>query len=84
MAEALANVSQHAQASTCRVRLAHEDDRLTITVTDDGRGIDPDYTPGLGLASLRGRALELGGDLHVGPGQAGTILAAHLPIGDAR
>ena len=50
--EALTNVSRHARASACTVRLACADGRaLTIEVTDDGVGL-PD-TPEAELASPR-------------------------------
>lgn len=80
VAEALANVTQHAAAASCQVRLAVERGRLLVSVTDDGVGIDPTRTPGLGLASLRGRALELGGELMVLAAGSGTTVTAYLPL----
>ena len=64
VAEALANVAQHADATRCEV-VVRADEDLTVTVVDDGRGVDPRRPAGVGLASMRGRALELGGELTV-------------------
>jgi signal transduction histidine kinase len=79
--EALANVARHAAASTCRVELARRPDgALVVTVTDDGRGIAPGAPAGVGLASLRERAAELGGRCTVEcPATGGTVVRAVLP-----
>ena len=79
--EALANATRHAAARRCRVRLA-VDDRVTLTVEDDGIGIEPGHPPGVGLFSMRERAEELGGRLAVGPGPdgRGTRVALELPL----
>ena len=79
--EALANVARHAQASACRVDLQRDRDRaLVLTVTDDGVGIAPGASRGVGLLSLRERAAELGGSCSVqSPGDGGTVVRAVLP-----
>lgn len=63
VAEGLANVAQHAEAESCEVSVTSSDRGLTVVISDDGVGIDPGRPYGIGLASMRGRALELGGDL---------------------
>ena len=58
--EALSNAARHAEASTVEVRVeAH--DNLTVTVTDDGKGMG-DTTRSSGLLNLRTRAESPGGD----------------------
>ena len=60
--EALTNVVRHAEARRCVVRLALDAaGALRIEVEDDGRGIAPRARAGVGLASMRERAEELGG-----------------------
>ncbi len=61
--EALTNVVRHAQASRCVVSLAlHEREQvLSLTITDNGRGLPLIRGTGVGLASMRERAEELGG-----------------------
>lgn len=79
--EAMTNVLRHADATHCRVRLAADDDSVEVTIEDDGRGIAASSSTGIGLESMRNRAAELGGRLHVGdrPG-GGTLLTAVLPL----
>jgi signal transduction histidine kinase len=78
--EALTNVSRHARATTCRVRLTrgHE---LEIEVSDDGCGVDG-RPAGVGLSAMRERAAELGGACWLEPLRPGTRVLARLPILD--
>jgi signal transduction histidine kinase len=80
--EALANVVKHARASSTTVRIAAEDDTVSIEVRDDGRGFDPAAVgPGhFGLRSMRGRVADLEGLLEVAsqPGR-GTVLRVEVP-----
>lgn len=82
--EALTNVARHAQASHVDISLRRMDDRLTLTVSDDGVGIRLDRIAGdrsLGLLGMRERAGALGGLLEIAPGrERGTKLTLHMPI----
>ena len=53
-------------------------DGLHLEVTDRGRR--GAWRAGVGLASMRERATELGGTLEAGPGPAGGRVAALLPL----
>jgi signal transduction histidine kinase len=79
--EALENVSKHSQARQCTIRFSNHG-RLEIEIMDDGIGLPPNITPGVGLRSMRERAEELGGvcmiERHT---NGGTRILAHLPIG---
>ena len=78
--EAVTNACRHAQASTCRVQL-ELDRSLGITVEDDGVGVPASHQPGVGLASMRKRAAELGGKCRVEPrAGGGTVVRADLPV----
>lgn len=78
--EAVTNVVRHARARRCEVRLA-VGDRLVVTVADDGVGVLPGARAGVGLASMRERASELGGSLAVRPApDGGTLVTAVLPV----
>lgn len=82
VAEALTNVVKHADARRVDVRLAGGETALDVVVSDDGRGIGPDVTAGVGLLSLRERAEELGGRCEVlCPETGGTTVHAVLPYG---
>jgi signal transduction histidine kinase len=77
--EAVTNVARHAHARRCIVRLALEPTALVLDVADDGRGF-ADRRAGVGLQTMRERALELGGTCEVSskPG-IGTTVSVRLP-----
>ncbi len=80
--EALTNVARHAGARHCTVRLALDEPAgaLHLEIGDDGRGIAPARGRGVGLASMRERAEELGGACVVEPTPGGgTRVRASLP-----
>jgi two-component system, NarL family, sensor kinase len=79
-AEALTNVARHARARNCRVTV-RRDGSLTVEVADDGAGVDPARPPGVGLASMRERATELGGECRVVAAvPRGTAVSVRLPM----
>ncbi|MBE1531218.1 sensor histidine kinase [Actinomadura algeriensis] len=80
--ESLANVRKHAAASVVSVVLAGGADAVELEVTDDGRGFDVAAARGFGLAGMRRRLAELGGEVTVtsSPGD-GTRVLAVLPAG---
>ncbi|MFD0805504.1 sensor histidine kinase [Nocardioides caeni] len=77
--EALTNVARHAGDPGVHLTLALTDDALTVEVADRGVGIAADRQAGVGLASLRERAAELGGTTTITSPGAGTVVRAHLP-----
>ncbi|HEV2783580.1 MAG TPA: ATP-binding protein [Actinophytocola sp.] len=81
--EALTNVTRHASARSCAVRLWVDDD-LHIEVVDDGVGIEQGMLTeggGVGLSSMRERAAELGGECLVeADREGGTRVFATLPL----
>lgn len=81
-AEAVLNAHRHAGARRCAVRLARPDeDRLVLTITDDGHGVTDGSGGGIGLRSMRERSVELGGTLEVIPADPGrgTTVRMLLP-----
>jgi len=89
--EGLTNVIRHAQASEVSIALgegsadgyAGEEraTQLTLTVRDDGRGIDPTAPLGFGIRGMQERVQALGGSYKVdsAPGQ-GTCVRIAIPI----
>jgi signal transduction histidine kinase len=83
--EALGNAARHGEPETIMVRLSQRDGSVTVEVRDDGRGFDPAGAAGrhgMGLALMRERVTELGGDfqLDAAPG-AGAAILVRLPAG---
>jgi signal transduction histidine kinase len=77
--EALTNVAKHAQARSAAVSIARRDGRLTVIVTDDGRG-GANLNAGSGLRGLADRVGALGGRLDVqSSAEAGTTVRAEIP-----
>jgi signal transduction histidine kinase len=91
--EALHNVAKHAAANHVSVMLEGRADELVLLIEDDGIGFSDDDTPGrslsrgLGLTSMRERAVLAGGGLTVesAVGQGTSIyLRVGLPHSPAR
>jgi len=84
IAEALANVANHTDASAATVTVAEAADRLQIAVGDDGRG-GAHLAKGLGLAGLRQRLEAVEGTLRVDSPDGGPpIVVASIPLHDRR
>jgi signal transduction histidine kinase len=81
--EALANVRKHAGASTATVTVAYQPARVELRVADDGHGFANQNVDqldhGYGLAGMRRRAEQLGGDLTIGNGRRGAWLRIGVP-----
>ena len=83
--EGLTNAARHSRASNACVALGIDGDVLVVSVTDDGIGLSANASPGVGLASMRERADELGGSLTIEtPDGGGTVVVARLPVVTAR
>ncbi|NUO59559.1 MAG: hypothetical protein HOV78_23095 [Hamadaea sp.] len=85
--EAMTNVVRHSGATKCVVGITLRPESVEVTVSDDGRGIDPAKAAGVGLRSMRERAAEVGGEVSIGSGTGGaggtgggTRVHARLPI----
>ncbi len=79
--EALSNVRRHAGARRVAVRLVEDGGVALVEVGDDGEGFGPERRDrGFGLAGMRARVDEVGGELDVAstPG-GGTRLTVRLP-----
>jgi two-component system, NarL family, sensor kinase len=78
--EALTNVARHAHATRCSVQI-QLDHGLNVEVCDDGVGLPDGWRTGVGIASMRERVAELGGDLVIERAlPRGTRIAARLPV----
>jgi signal transduction histidine kinase len=81
--EAVTNVVRHARARTCAIRLQLADAALRLSIEDDGVGLPASRRVGVGLASMRERAEELGGTFTIQPrpgGGTGVQVVLPLPV----
>ncbi|HYN95616.1 MAG TPA: ATP-binding protein, partial [Pilimelia sp.] len=80
--EALSNVVRHAGAASVRVAVHVADGRLTLTVLDDGVGVEPTQARS-GMVNMCRRAEALGGTCEIGraPG-SGTLVSWSVPLVD--
>jgi signal transduction histidine kinase len=81
--EALANILRHARARHVRIQASARDDRLHITITDDGTGFIPGSFSGHGLQNMHDRTRLLNGTLEIDtkPGK-GTVIMLEIPWED--
>lgn len=81
--EALTNIARHASAKHVRMQLEQSGSRVTLRISDDGRGLAPapDNPRGLGLIGMRARARSAGGDLEIRsrPGD-GVLIEVRVPV----
>jgi two-component system NarL family sensor kinase len=81
--EALNNVERHAGASRVEIRIQSVNDRVRMTISDNGNGFEENSVAagrgGLGLRNMQERVAHFGGLLLVKSGPEGTRLTAMLP-----
>jgi signal transduction histidine kinase len=84
--EALTNTTRHAQATQASIDLRYHSARLTLTITDDGRGFESTDSSlpakgHFGLQGMRERAAQINAQLTIesAPGK-GTIITLDAPI----
>jgi len=81
--EAVHNAVRHGRAAHIRALLAADDRRIQLEIADDGCGFDPSSPgAGSGLAGMRARARELGGEVTIDSASgAGARVRLALPLG---
>lgn len=86
--EALANVHRHAGSKVATIRLRQNPRRLVLEIADQGQGMPASAmenflaakaTLGIGLAGMRERARQLGGDIVIRSTPGDTRVRAELP-----
>jgi signal transduction histidine kinase len=79
--EALSNAATHASAKNAKVTVVQGSDNITVEITDDGHGFDPQRKRGMGILGMEERVRRLGGTLTIEstPGK-GATLKAELPL----
>jgi PAS domain S-box-containing protein len=85
--EALWNVVKHAGATRADVLVTREDDRVVLSVVDDGNGFDPaclELEETIGLRNMEERAGLIGGTFQLqSDPKRGTRVTVRIPVGSA-
>jgi signal transduction histidine kinase len=80
--EAVRNAARHSGATDILVKLDVDEDRLVVTVEDDGQGLSESSSAkgGMGLKIMRYRASIIGASLEIGArdGAGGTVVRCSL------
>jgi PAS domain S-box-containing protein len=88
--EGLTNIHRHSGSPTASVSLIRHRDNLTLRISDQGHGMpasslrachDATCIPGVGIAGMRERMRQLGGQLDIESNERGTTVTATLPLG---
>jgi PAS domain S-box-containing protein len=84
--ESLTNVYRHANAANARVEIDKQPEWIIVRIRDYGRGLKPETagtTPvvktSVGIAGMRERLRQLGGELTVSNAEPGTLVEAKIP-----
>jgi signal transduction histidine kinase len=86
--ESLTNIHRHSGATAATVKFTCDSNRIELHVTDNGHGLSPqqltkfresDNGTGVGVAGMRERLRELGGQLEAQSNGMGTTIAATIP-----
>lgn len=85
--EALTNVYRHANSVSARVELDKQTESISVRIRDYGKGLTPDIfgavpfiKTSVGIAGMRERVRQLGGELTVANAEPGTLVEAKIPL----
>jgi PAS domain S-box-containing protein len=83
--ECLTNIHRHSGSSQASIRLAKQNDRITVQVSDEGKGISKEKQrelllgrSGIGFGGMRERVRQLDGSLDILSEGSGTTIIATL------
>ena len=83
--EALTNMFRHSGAHNGSVTVIHKDGNITVTVRDDGKGLEEPVielrpeSVGVGIGGMRQRVTELGGSLRLANTNPGALVEVVIP-----
>ncbi|MCY8435525.1 sensor histidine kinase [Bacillus haynesii] len=77
--EAATNIVKHSRATHCTISIPQTDEKISITIKDDGMGMDQQTPFGNGLRGMKERLALIDGALDVST-HNGTVLSIAVPI----
>ena len=89
--ECLTNIHLHSESPTATIRLSQFPGKISLEITDEGKGIAPEKLsklassglPGLGLRSMRERIKDFQGDIEIISQETGTQIKVIVPLAAA-
>lgn len=82
--EAITNIIKHAKAKNVGILIYEEEDSLTLTINDDGIGLDEKKSANgkstMGLQSIRRRVQSLNGETKINSDSKGTEISISIPL----
>lgn len=82
--ECINNILKHSSASEAEIKIYTSDNKLIITIFDNGKGFDikisSNNPKGFGMSSISKRINILKGDLNIRSGKSGTNVAIRIPL----
>jgi|HubBroStandDraft_2_1064218.scaffolds.fasta_scaffold44911_3 signal transduction histidine kinase len=82
--ESLTNIHRHSGSKLAKIALRIENGNALLTIEDQGKGISNgnghSAKDGVGIASMRERVRELGGQFHLTSTPSGTTVQAVIPL----
>jgi signal transduction histidine kinase len=84
--EGLTNIQRHSNAQNAWINLEADHEQITLTIEDDGKGLDQftEKGSGVGLVGLGERASQLGGEMRITQRESGgTKLIFTIPVPEA-
>jgi two-component system NarL family sensor kinase len=86
--ETLTNIHRHSGSKTAEIKLRSDGKMVSLTVEDHGKGFDSRtdrlQKSGIGIASMRERVQEQGGELQINSKPTGTIICVVLTVDEAK
>jgi two-component system, NarL family, sensor kinase len=85
--ESLTNIHRHAESKTAYILVARENSSVCVEVRDEGKGISSERLSeiqsrgsGVGIAGMRERLRQFGGELNIEATGSGTLVIARIPF----
>lgn len=80
--EALLNVMQHADATLVKINVQQSENKIELSVTDNGRGFETQNKQSFGFLNMHGRADSINGELFIESEKTkGTKISVRVPFG---
>jgi two-component system, NarL family, sensor kinase len=89
--EALNNVHRHAEATSAKIQLVQKNQTVTLTVSDDGKGVPAEVLSGatgrglgrslgVGMLGMEERLAQFGGTLDIRNNRKGATVTVSVPV----